>query len=139
MAMHSDKVYPSAPTKDGIRPRGLIFRYSSGTPFAGSVWTISRSSLLALATARIATERGLPLKSCEPRYLLAHGISANSHHKCTACRMTCLRVDCELSRTMELISVVPESSTKLCEAKSAFSRLDSSASSSVIFPSLQST
>jgi len=51
---------PSLPTKVGILPSLLILRYSSGTPFAGSVSTTSMSRLLAFATALIAVDRGFP-------------------------------------------------------------------------------
>ena len=64
MARHSVNSYPSAPTKDGILPSLLSFRYSVlRGPFEISVSTISRSSLFALATARIAVERAFPCKS----------------------------------------------------------------------------
>ena len=58
IAMHSVSSYPSAPTKDGIFPSLLSFRYSVlRGPLEVSVSTISRSSLFAFATARIAFDR----------------------------------------------------------------------------------
>lgn len=64
MAMHSVNSYPSAPTKDGILPSLLILKYSRlRGPLDVSMSTISRSSLFALATARIAVERTLLCRS----------------------------------------------------------------------------
>ena len=64
MAMHSVNSYPSAPTKDGTFPSLLSFRYSVlRGPWETSVSTISRSSLFAFATARMAIERGFPYRS----------------------------------------------------------------------------
>lgn len=64
MAMHSVNSYPSAPTKDGILPSLLSFKYSVlRGPLETSVSTISRSSLFALATARMAVERAFPCRS----------------------------------------------------------------------------
>ena len=64
IAMHSVNSYPSAPTKDGIFPSLLSFKYSVlRGPFETSESTISSSSLFALATARMAVERGFPCRS----------------------------------------------------------------------------
>jgi hypothetical protein len=60
MAMHSESTKPSAPSKVGTLPSLLSFRYSAGTPLAGSVSTNSRSSPFSFATASSDVVRGLP-------------------------------------------------------------------------------
>lgn len=61
MAMHSERAKPSSPRKAGILPRGLALRCSTlGALVSAS--TMFRSMPLALATALMATLRGL---SCD--------------------------------------------------------------------------
>ncbi len=61
MAMHSVRTKPLALTKVGILPRGLSLRYESGASSEEVIVTRSRGRLAALATARMAVDRGLNL------------------------------------------------------------------------------
>src|SRR5689334_12381067 len=76
MAMHSLSTKPSAPSNVGTLPSLLIFRYSSGTPLAGSVWTYSMSSPFSFATALRAVVRGLPCEESETKNSRAIIVSA---------------------------------------------------------------
>lgn len=57
MAMHSESVYPSAPTNAGILP-SLFALLCSSEMLLKSTLTTSRSTLLAFATALMAVVRG---------------------------------------------------------------------------------
>lgn len=65
IAMHSDRMKPFAPTNVGILPRGFSFRYSSGACWDEVIVTRSSGRLEALATARMAVERGLNCGPCQ--------------------------------------------------------------------------
>lgn len=60
MAMHSDRVYPSAPTNVGIFPSLLYLERYSESVIGNSCVLMSRSRLLAFATILMAVERALP-------------------------------------------------------------------------------
>lgn len=73
IAMDSYRTYPSSPSKVGTLPSLLSFRYSA-EGLVVSTSTISRSSSLAFATARMAVERGLFCGSASRQYIFVSGL-----------------------------------------------------------------